>query len=97
MINLLRIERVKRTRSRKIPFLPRIGLVVEVAGRRVSYRQAPIFETILNLLERGATKSNFDKIVMEQLYEISLPSLIRRKTVNVKAKTISEHPRRLKK
>lgn len=97
MINLLRIERVKKTRTRKLPFLPRFGIVVDVAGRRLSYRQAPIFETILNLLERGATKSNFDKIVMEQLYEISLPSLIRRKTVNVQAKTISERPKKLKK
>jgi len=96
MVNLFRVERTSKTRSRKLPFLPRIGLVVDIGGRRISYRHAPIFETILNLFERGATRSNFNKIVMEQLYEISLPSLARKKTVNVKARTISAKPKRLK-
>jgi hypothetical protein len=70
--------------------------VIDIGGRRISYRQAPLLETIINLIERGASRSNFDKIIMEQLYEISLPSLARKKTVNVKAKTISARPRRLK-
>ena len=97
MINLFRIERCKKTKSRKFPLLPRIGIVVDVGGRRFSYRQAPVLETLLNLIERGPSKVNFDKIIAEQLYEIALPSLTRRKTVNVKAKTISSKPKRLRK
>ncbi len=97
MVNILRIERSKRTRSRKLPYLPRIGIVIDFGGRRISYRQAPIIETILNLIERGASRSNFDKIITEQLYEIALPSFAKKKTVNVKAKTISSRPKRLRK
>ncbi|SME93935.1 hypothetical protein [Pseudobacteriovorax antillogorgiicola] len=96
MVNIFKIERASRTRTRKLPFLPRLGVVIDVGGRRISYRQAPLLETFLNLLERGATRSNFDKIIAEQLYEIALPSLAKKKTVNVKAKTISSKPKRLR-
>lgn len=95
MINVLRFERTKKTRSRKFPFLPRFGVVVDIGGHRVSYRQAPLLETLANLIERGATRTNFNKIVSEQLYEITLPSLLRKKTVTVEAKTIKRSLRSL--
>ena len=97
MVNQLKIEKARKSRSRKIPFLPRFGFVVEFAGKKISYRQAPLFETMVNLLDRGPSFSNFQKIVLEQLYEISLPSVSRKKTVNVKAKTLSSRPKKLKK
>ena len=96
IINLFRMERSEKSRSRKLPILPRIGIVVDFAGRRFSFRHAPLLETLLNLMERGPTRSNFEKIVTEQLYEISLPSIVRKKTVNVKARTLSTRTRKLK-
>ena|GEM_PF-3043144 len=96
IVNLFRVDTTEKSRSRKFSWLPRFGIVIDFAGRRFSLRHAPLFETIANLLERGPTRSNLEKIVTEQLYEISLPSLIRRKTVDVKARTIHERPRRLK-
>jgi hypothetical protein len=95
-VNLFRVDQSEKSRSRKFSWLPRFGIVVDFAGRRFSLRHAPLLETIANLIERGPTRSNLEKIVTEQLYEISLPSLIRRKTVDVKARTIHERPRRLK-
>ncbi|NRA64609.1 MAG: hypothetical protein HRU19_09010 [Pseudobacteriovorax sp.] len=97
MINVFRVERSKKTKTRKFPLLPRIGIVVDIGGRRLSYRQAPVLETLVNLWERGPTRANFDKIIAEQLYEIALPSISRRKTVNVKAKTILTKQKRIKK
>ncbi|MFY7927926.1 MAG: hypothetical protein ACOVS5_03565 [Oligoflexus sp.] len=96
IINLFRVDRCEKSRSRKFPWLPRVGIVVDFAGRRFSLRHAPLLETLMNLFERGPTRSNLEKIVTEQLYEISLPSLIRKKTVNVKARTIYNRPRKLK-
>ncbi len=96
IINLFRVDRTDKSRSRKFPLLPRVGIVVDFAGRRFSFRHAPLIETLLNLFERGPTRSNLEKIVTEQLYEISLPSLVRKKTVNVKARTISSRPRKIK-
>ncbi len=96
IVNLFRVDRSEKSRSRKFPWLPRVGVVVDFAGRRFSFRHAPLFETVMNLLERGLTRSNLEKIVTEQLYEISLPSLIRKRTVDVKARTIHHKVKKLK-
>lgn len=96
IVNLFRVDRSEKSRSRKFPWLPRFGLVIDFGGRRFSFRHAPLMETVLNLLERGATRSNLEKIVTEQLYEISLPSLIQKKTVDVKSRTVYHRPKRLK-
>lgn len=95
-VNIFRVEPSEKSRSRKFPLLPRIGIVVDVAGKQFSFRHAPLIETLVNLLERGANRANLEKIVTEQLYEISLPSLIRKKTVNVKARTIHRTAKELK-
>lgn len=95
MVNVFKVERTKKTKTRKLPLLPRLGVVVDFGGRRISYRQAPILETMINLVERGFTRSNFDKIIAEQLYEIALPSFVKKKTVNVQARTITTKPKRL--
>lgn len=96
MVSVFRIEQSRKTRSRKLPWLPRVGFVLDIGGRRISYRQAPVLETLFNLLERGASKTNLNKIIAEQLYEICLPTVVRRKTVDVKAKTLSTKPKRLR-
>ncbi len=95
-VNLFRVDRSEKTRSRKFSLLPRFGIVIDFAGRQFSFRHAPLIETLYNLLERGPSRSNLEKIVTEQLYEISLPSLIRKKTVNVKARTIHQQTKKLK-
>ncbi len=95
-VNIFRVEPSEKSRSRKFPLLPRIGFVVDFAVKRFSFRHAPLLETLVNLLERGPNRANLQKIVTEQLYEISLPSLIRKKTVDVKARTIHHKPKALK-
>ena len=97
MVNQFKVEKAKKSRSRKVPLLPRFGLVIEFGGKKFSYRHAPIFETMVNLIDRGPSFSNFQKIILEQLYEISLPTVSKKKTVNVKAKTVSSRPKKLKK
>lgn len=93
MINLFRVDKSGKSRTRKIPLLPRFGLVVDVAGRRISFRHAPLIETMVNLVERGPTLSNLQKIVSEQLHEISFPPKRRNKTLDVRARTVSRKAR----
>ncbi len=95
MINKWTLEKIKSTKTRKLPWLPRMGFVLEIGGRKISYRQAPFFETIAILMERGVTLSNFQKAAKEQLFEIVLPNEKKRRTVNVKARTVSS--RKIKK
>ena len=72
-MNLICFEKSPRTRSRKAPFLPRFGFFVDVAGRRVTYRQIPMIETLLNLRERGFSAKNLRQIALEQFNEIVIP------------------------
>ena len=69
---------------------------MELGGRRFSYRQVPLIETIMNLVERGPSFSNLQKIVLEQLYEVNLPSRTNRKTVKVRAKTVTSRQKKIR-
>ena len=84
------VDRTKTTRTRKLPLLPRVGFVVDVAGRRFTWRSAPLIETLLNLMEWGMTRSNFEKIQGEQLREIEFPGPRASRTLDVTARTVAE-------
>jgi hypothetical protein len=79
------VEKSKTTRTRKFPILPRVGIVIDVAGRRISYRYAPLLETLRNLIERGLSRSNLEKIQNEQIREIAFPGDAKPRTLDVKA------------
>lgn len=84
------IDQSEPTPSRKLPFLPRFGIVIDCFGHQISYRRAPFLETIVNLIERGPTVANLQRIVMEQVSEINFPLRHRRRlTVNTTARTLS--------
>lgn len=82
-------EKVKPTPTRKAPFLPRIGLTVDFAGRRFCYRYVPFFETLANLLATGPSLSAFQRLLKEQFGEVRLSEKPRDKTLDVKARTVS--------
>ena len=84
------IDKTKTTRTRKFPILPRVGIVVDVAGRRFSYRYAPFMETLVNLVEWGLSRSNLEKIQNEQWREIDFPGQRTARTLDIKARPISE-------
>jgi hypothetical protein len=73
MPNSLCVEKSKRTKTRKLPFLPRFGFIVEIGGRQIAYRQVPLTETLLNLRERGFSMKNLVKVAMEQINEVKFP------------------------
>ncbi len=93
MIHLFKVERSSRTSTRKLPFLPRFGIVVDFAGRRWSFKQVPFTETLLNVLERGLSVRNFKAVIREQIQEINFPFKAKRQTVNVSARTVARRPR----
>lgn len=73
MANMFSVTKAERSRLRRLPFLPRFGIVIEVAGRRFSYKQAPMLETLLNLKDRGFSVGNLVSLAKEQLSEIAFP------------------------
>lgn len=82
-------EKVKPTPTRKVPFLPRIGVTVDFAGRRFCYRYVPFFETLANLLDATPSLSRLQSLLKEQFGEVQLSAKPQDKTVDVKARTIS--------
>ncbi len=82
-------EKVKQSPSRKMPLLPRIGIVVDFGKRRFTFRHVPLLETLAILVERGPSVLNFRRIIKEQLSEVALPEKSKKRTVDVEARTIS--------
>jgi hypothetical protein len=73
MANMFSVNKAERSKLRKLPLLPRIGLTVDVAGRQFTYKHAPILETLLNVRERGFSVKNLVRVASEQLAEIGFP------------------------
>ena len=90
MGTLFSIEKKPDSKLRKIPFLPRIGIYIDVAGYEIVFKKAPILEALFNLLEGGGLKMrNIKNISKQQLSEIQFPSFKKLRVVNTSARTIS--------
>jgi hypothetical protein len=85
----IQVERKKASKTRKLPFLPRLGIYLDVGGREIIYKQAPVLETVMNLKERGMSIANLFKIAIEQMAEIEFPAAKKGKTINTSARTVS--------
>lgn len=72
MASEIQINKSKKSKTRKLPFLPRIGLYIDVAGYEVFIKNAPLGETLWNLYERGFSTTNLTKVAREQLKEIKM-------------------------
>lgn len=75
MANSISIEKAKPSKVRRLKFLPRLGVTIELGGRQITFRHAPIFETLLNVFDRGLSFKNLIEVSREQLREIEIPKL----------------------
>ena len=83
------VDKKKPSKTRKLPFLPRIGIYIDFGGREFVYKQTSLLETALNLQERGISMSNWMKLMVEQFSEIEFPAKKKNKTITTSATTIS--------
>ena len=75
MSNLFTVHKSESSKLRKLPFLPRLGVTVDVAGRQFTFRHVPTLETFLNWRERGFSLRNLANLSREELSEVRLPAL----------------------
>jgi len=83
----LSVQKTKLTPTRKLKFLPRIGLTLDVAGKKLTFKQAPFFEAIANMRKDHFSLKNFVTISNQILDEISIEKksgVARRKKVTKK-------------
>lgn len=82
-------KKKKASKLRKMPFLPRIGLYVDVAGYEVVFKYAPFLEAIASLVGQPMGLSQLKKISKEQLAEIKFPKISPGKIFDTTAQTIT--------
>jgi len=69
----------KKSKLRRLSFLPRIGLTVDFAGTQYGYFQVPITELLFNMLGREITLANVISVSHQQIKELDLPNKPTRK------------------
>lgn len=65
-------EKAQKTPTRKLRFLPRLAVVVDIAGRQFTFKQIPVLETIANMKRKDFSFKNFSTISKQILNEISI-------------------------
>lgn len=70
MITGISLSDAKKSKVRRLSFLPRIDFSIDVFGKKLRYTQAPLSELMYNLYKDGFTKENAIKIVAAQITEI---------------------------
>jgi hypothetical protein len=64
----------KKSKLRRLSFLPRIGLTIDFAGKQYGYFQVPIAELLLNMIGRDFTMANIISVSHQQIKELELPN-----------------------
>lgn len=84
MATMFSMKKTERSKTRRLPLLPRVGLVVDVAGRTFTFKYASLLETAMNVRDRGLPLSAFRKVLTEELAEIKFSALVERGLAAVK-------------
>lgn len=67
------IEKARKSRLKRLSFLPRFGFYLDFGGRQVAYRQTPVLETLFNLRKRRLSARDFFDVALQQLVEVDMP------------------------
>ena len=81
-------KKKQQPKTKRISFLPRIGIYVDFLGREISLKQVPSLETIYNVVTSGVTLSNLKNITKRQLSEIKFFKDEEKPTVDTTAKAV---------
>ncbi|MEI8025598.1 MAG: hypothetical protein WCI18_04535 [Pseudomonadota bacterium] len=88
MANMFQAEKMPKQLKDRWPLLPRIGLVVDFAGTKYSYKYVSVVETMATMLSEGPiTLSRFKKLISTQFKEIEFPSMKASQVVDTTAKS----------
>jgi len=68
----LSVQKTKQTSTRKLKFLPRVGLTLDLAGRQFTFKQAPFLESVVNMRKKKFNLENLRAISNQILDEITL-------------------------
>lgn len=72
MANSISFGKSKPSKLKRLPFLPRFGFTIDVAGMEFNYRYAPIAETLMNMDLKSFSLKALVETSMKQLKEIKI-------------------------
>ena len=86
-------RRKKLSKTRKLPFLPRVGVYIDVAGYEVVYKIVPFFETLANLVSEHLSPASLRRVRNQQLAEVQFPTPGVQDVLDTTHRTVSSRPR----
>lgn len=88
MAFIFKAEKMPSPQKNRLPFLPRIGVVVDFGGTKYSYKYVSVLETMASIVTDGPiTLSKFKKIITMQFKEIEFPDASTPQVVETTAKS----------
>ena len=82
-------EKRQKSSTRKLPFLPRIGIYVDFCGYEFVLKHVPLLETLLNINPYHLTRAKLEQVIANQLDEVVFPPKKKEIIVSALARTIS--------
>ncbi|MDD9950975.1 MAG: hypothetical protein OXT67_05355 [Zetaproteobacteria bacterium] len=84
-------EKRKKTGTRKLPFLPRVGIYIDFAGYEVVLKHVPIMETLVNINPYHLTRAKLQQVMAMQMDEVNFPTKPKEVIITAIARTIAVH------
>ena len=86
---MFHIQKKKPSASRTLPFLPRLGIYLDIAGYELVFKSTPFLEAVIELVEKGLPPSQLQKIAKKHLAEIQFPLLKKSSVVETTFRNIN--------
>ena len=82
------LQKKAASRLRKLLWLPRIGIYVDVLGYEFTLKKVPYLEAFWNVAQTKISPANFRRILKEQLAEVQFARKREVETVNASHRTL---------
>lgn len=90
-------DKRQKSSTRKLPFLPRIGIYVDFAGYEFVMKHVPLLETLFNINPYHLTRAKLEQVISAQLDEVIFPPKKKEVVVSALARTISVQTKKVRK
>ncbi|MCH2535143.1 MAG: hypothetical protein MK008_11935 [Bdellovibrionales bacterium] len=70
MVFGLSVSDSKKSKIRRLSFLPRVDFTIDVFDKKIRYTQVPLSELMYNLYKDGINKENAIRIIKAQITEV---------------------------
>lgn len=85
-------KKKEASKTRKVPILPRFGIVIDVAGYELIYKRVPLLETLVIIFSDARPTKRIANVLKQQFAEVQFPLKKAMRTLSTTHRTISVKP-----